>query len=75
MTRMVTDKALLLLAKAVSDLEGNEKKVADALIAELKANTLVLGGVESSPLPPTTAVKSLYSLELVGSERSGRSLH
>ena len=33
MTKKVTDKAFELLAKAVSDLEGNEKKVADALVA------------------------------------------
>ena len=43
MTKKVTDKAFELLAKAVSDLEGNEKKVADALIAELRVNSLVLG--------------------------------
>ena len=43
MTKKVADKAFELLAKAVSDLEGNEKKVADALIAELRVNSLVLG--------------------------------
>ena len=75
MTKMVADKALLLLAKAVSDLEGNEKKVADALIAELKANESVLGGIKSCPITPRATGKEQYSLLLAGSERSGQTLH
>tara|TARA_B100000575_G_C22853375_1_gene499170 strand:- start:280 stop:507 length:228 start_codon:yes stop_codon:yes gene_type:complete len=75
MTKKVANKAFELLAKAVSDLEGNEKKVADALIAELKVNSLVLG---TSPMR-TIAGKSLrgtsYTLSLEVLERGNNSLH
>ena len=37
MTRTVREKAIRLLATAVSDYSGNEKKIADALLEELKA--------------------------------------
>ena len=75
MTKKVADKAFELLAKAVSDLEGNEKKVADALIAELRVNSLVLGNnpiqaIESKPLENTP-----YSLSLEALERGNNSLH
>ena len=75
MTKKVADKAFELLAKAVSDLEGNEKKVADALIAELRVNSLVLGtspiqAIASKPLENTP-----YSLSLKALERGNTSLH
>jgi len=75
MTKKVADKAFELLAKAVSDLEGNEKKVADALIAELRVNSLVLGNspiqvIASKPLENTP-----YSLSLEALERGNNSLH
>ena len=75
MTKKVADKAFELLAKAVSDLEGNEKKVADALIAELRVNSLVLGNnpvpaIASKPLENTS-----YSLSLGALERGNNSLH
>ena len=75
MTKKVADKAFELLAKAVSDLEGNEKKVADALITELRVNSLVLGtnsiqAIASKPLENTP-----YSLSLEALERGNNSLH
>ena len=41
MTRTVREKALRLLATAVSDYSGNDKKIADALLEELKMSNLV----------------------------------
>ena len=41
MTRTVREKAMQLLAIAVSDLNGNEKKIADALVEELRVSNLV----------------------------------
>ena len=41
MTRTVREKAIRLLTKATSDLNGNEKKIADALVAELRVSNLV----------------------------------
>jgi hypothetical protein len=41
MTRTVREKAIQLLAKATSDLNGNEKKIADALVEELRVSNLV----------------------------------
>jgi hypothetical protein len=41
MTRTVREKAMKLLAIAVSDLKGNEKKIADALVEELRVSNLV----------------------------------
>ena len=75
MTKKVSNKAIELLAKAVSDLDGNEKKVADALIAELRVNSLVLGtgpiqAIAGKPLENTS-----YSLSLESLERGNNSLH
>tara|TARA_B100000212_G_C27237564_1_gene474372 strand:- start:46 stop:273 length:228 start_codon:yes stop_codon:yes gene_type:complete len=75
MTKKVANKAIELLAKAVSDLDGNEKKVADALIAELRVNSLVLGpgpvqAIAGKPLENTS-----YSLSLEALERGNNSLH
>ena len=75
MTKKVANKAIELLAKAVSDLDGNEKKVADALIAELRVNSLVLGtgpiqAIAGKPLRNTS-----YSLSLESLERGNNSLH
>jgi hypothetical protein len=41
MTRTVRQKAMQLLAIAVSDLNGNEKKIADSLLEELRVSNLV----------------------------------
>lgn len=75
MTKKVANQAIELLEKAVSDLDGNEKKVADALIAELRVNSLVLGtgpiqAITGKPLENTS-----YSLSLEALERGNNSLH
>jgi hypothetical protein len=48
MTRTVREKAIRLLATAVSDYSGNEKKIADALLEELKVSNLVFDHGSSS---------------------------
>tara|TARA_Y100000814_G_scaffold60667_1_gene37613 strand:- start:1103 stop:1330 length:228 start_codon:yes stop_codon:yes gene_type:complete len=75
MTKKVTDKAFELLAKAVSDLEGNEKKVADALIAELRVNSLVLGTGSVPSFTGKTASTNTHSLSLDVLDRGSSSLH
>ena len=75
MTKKVADKAFELLAKAVSDLEGNEKKVADALIAELRVNSLVLGDSSIQAIASKSLENNSYSLSLEALERGNNSLH
>jgi len=75
MTKKVTDKAFELLAKAVSDLEGNEKKVADALIAELRVNSLVLGTGSVPGFAGKTPSENTHSLCLDVLDRGSSSLH
>ena len=75
MTKKVADKAFELLAKAVSDLEGNEKKVADALIAELRVNSLVLGNSPIQAIANKPPENNSYSLSLEALERGDNSLH
>ena len=75
MTKKVADKAFELLAKAVSDLEGNEKKVADALIAELRVNSLVLGNSPVQAIARKPLENTPYSLLLEALERGNNSLH
>lgn len=75
MTKKVADKAFELLAKAVSDLEGNEKKVADALIAELRVNSLVLGNSPIQAIASKSLENNSYSLSLEALVRGNNSLH
>ena len=75
MTKKVADKAFELLAKAVSDLDGNEKKVADALIAELRVNSLVLGNSSIQAIASKPLENTPYSLSLEALERGNNSLH
>ena len=75
MTKKVENKAFELLAKAVSDLKGNEKKVADALIAELKVNSLVLGTSSMQTIAGKAPSGTSYTLSLDVFERGNNSLH
>ena len=75
MTKKVANQAIELLAKAVSDLDGNEKKVADALIAELRVNSLVLGSGPIQAIAGKPLENNSYSLSLEALERGNNSLH
>lgn len=75
MTKKVANQAIELLAKAVSDLDGNEKKVADALIAELRVNSLVLGSGPIQAIAGKPLESTSYSLSLEALERGNNSLH
>ena len=75
MTKKVANQAIELLAKAISDLDGNEKKVADALIAELRVNSLVLGSGPIQAIAGKPLEKTSYSLSLEALERGNNSLH
>tara|TARA_Y100001933_G_scaffold128981_1_gene128719 strand:- start:469 stop:696 length:228 start_codon:yes stop_codon:yes gene_type:complete len=75
MTKKVANQAIELLAKAVSDLDGNEKKVADALIAELRVNSLVLGSGPIQAIAGKPLENTSYSLSLEALERGNNSLH
>jgi hypothetical protein len=41
MTRTVTEQAMRLLAKSVSDIAGEERRIADALVTSLRSNEKV----------------------------------
>ena len=43
MTRMVTEKAMELLSKAVSDRAGEGRRVADALVQDLRSSERTFG--------------------------------
>tara|TARA_B100000674_G_C37502249_1_gene760943 strand:- start:104 stop:331 length:228 start_codon:yes stop_codon:yes gene_type:complete len=75
MTKKVANQAIELLAKAISDLDGNEKKVADALIAELRVNSLVLGSGPIQAIAGKPLENTSYSLSLEALERGNNSLH
>ena len=42
MTRTVTEQAIQLLTKSVSDISGEKRRVADALVAALRSEVKVL---------------------------------
>jgi hypothetical protein len=44
MTRTVTEKAMQLLSKSVSDIAGEERRIADALVTALRSNEQVFSG-------------------------------
>tara|TARA_Y100000588_G_C14177606_1_gene892112 strand:+ start:438 stop:656 length:219 start_codon:yes stop_codon:yes gene_type:complete len=72
---MVANKALQLLAKAISDLEGNEKKVADALVAELQASNIVFGEKLICPINTNASNDPQYPLDLTAVKRDSQTLH
>jgi hypothetical protein len=43
MTRMVTEKAMELLSKSVSDISGEERRIADALVQALRSSERTFG--------------------------------
>ena len=43
MTRTVAEKAMELLSKSVSDIAGEERRIADALVMTLRSNKQVFG--------------------------------
>lgn len=43
MTRMVTEKAMELLSKSVSDMAGEERRIADALVQALRSSERTFG--------------------------------
>ncbi|MDG2287133.1 MAG: hypothetical protein P8N43_16635 [Alphaproteobacteria bacterium] len=41
MTRTVTEQAMRLLAKSVSDIAGEERRIADALMTTLRSDEMI----------------------------------
>ena len=74
-TKKVADNAFGLLEKEFTDYEGIQKKVADALIAELRVNSLVLGNRPIQAIASKPLENNSYSLSLEALERGNNSLH
>ena len=75
MTRTVREKAIGLLAKAVSDYGGNEKKIADSLLEELRVHSLILDNASPELIEDQVGLKSSSKLGWVVAKEKSQTLH
>ena len=75
MTRTVRKKAIELLAKAVSDYSGNEKKIADSLLEELRVHTLVLDNASPELIEDQLGLNSSSNLGWAVAKATNQTLH
>ena len=75
MTRTVREKAIGLLTKAVSDYSGNEKKIADSLLEELRVHTLVLDNASPELIEDQLGLNSSSNLGWAVAKATNQTLH
>ena len=75
MTRTVREKAIGLLTKAVSDYSGNEKKIADSLMEELRVHTLVLDNASPELIEDQLGLNSSSNLGWAVAKATNQTLH
>ena len=75
MTRTVREKAIGLLTKAVSDYSGNEKKIADSLLDELRVHSLILDNASPELIEDRVGLKSSTKLGWVVTKATSQTLH
>ncbi len=56
MTRTVAEKAMQLLTRSVSDIAGEERRIADALVSVLKSSEQIFAGPAQFELQKLTPV-------------------
>ena len=75
MTRTVREKAIGLLARAVSDYSGNEKKIADSLMEELRVHSLILDNASPELIDDQVGLKSSSKFGWVVANATSQTLH
>ena len=75
MTRTVREKAIGLLTKAVSDFSGNEKKIADSLLEELRVHSLILDNASSELIEDQVGPNSSYNFSWAVAKSTNQTLH
>jgi hypothetical protein len=75
MTRTVREKAIGLLARAVSDYSGNEKKIADSLMEELRVHSLILDKASPELIEDQAGLKSSSELGWFVAKETSQTLH
>ena len=75
MTRTVREKAIGLLTKAVSDFSGNEKKIADSLLEELRVHSLILDNASPELIEDRVGLKSSAKLGWIVTNATSQTLH
>ena len=75
MTRTVREKAIGLLAKAVSDYSGNEKKIADSLMEELRVHSRILDNASLQLVDDQVGLKSSSRFGWVVAKATSQTLH
>ena len=75
MTRTVRKKAIELLAKAVSDYSGNEKKIADSLMEELRVHSLILDNASPELIEDQAGLESSSKFGWVLEKATSQTIH
>ena len=75
MTRTVREKAIGLLAKAVSDYNGNEKKIADSLLEELRVHSLILANASPELVEDQVGLSSSSYFDWAVAKATNQTLH
>ena len=75
MTRTVREKAVGLLAKAIADYSGNEKKIADSLLEELRVNSLILDNASSELIEDRMRLNSSSNFGWAVTKATNQTLH
>ena len=75
MTRTVREKAIGLLTKAISDYSGNEKKIADSLLEELRVHSLILDNASSELIEDRVGLNSSSNFGWAVAKSTNQTLH
>ena len=75
MTRTVREKAIGLLTRAVSDFSGNEKKIADSLLEELRVHSLILDNASPELIEDQVGLNSSHNFGWVVAKSTSQTLH
>ena len=75
MTRTVREKAIGLLTKAVSDFSGNEKKIADSLLEELRVHSRVLDNASPELIEEQVGLNASSNFGWAVAKTTNQTLH
>ena len=75
MTRTVREKAIRLLTKAVSDFSGNEKKIADSLLEELRVHSLIVDNASPELIEEQVGLNSSSNFGWTIAKATNQTLH
>ena len=75
MTRTVREKAIGLPTKAVSDYSGNEKKIANSLLEELRVYSLILDNAPPELIEDQVGLNSSSNFGWAVAKATNQTLH